>query len=178
MKEIKQLRNLVEMLCKLNKVINHSSDECHFACTLDDADRKYASVMNYPCVVFDCGDILFNGGPETKLNRSVSLFFVDHVTDTGDEAEKLSIYENMEETALAFVAQILMLSKSYEAMSFLNRIDLDNTRMMKIEHEEQSLCGWALTFSSSQILRECYATTQFDKDDVLEQFDLLYRNVN
>lgn len=174
MKEIQQLRELVEFLAKENKVIRHSDDECHFACTLDDADVKYATVMHYPCVVFDCGDIMFNGGPETKLNRSVSLFFVDHVSDTGDESEKLAIYERMEETALAFVAQIIALSKRYEGVPFLNRIDVDNTRMMKIEHEEQSLCGWALTFSLSQILRECYAESQFDKIDIIDKFGLQF----
>lgn len=138
----------IEQLATLHPAIGHSDEECHFSFTADDSQSRMASRMHYPCVVVDTGDFAFGGQPgNVFLSDEVTLFFLQHVRDTGDIQEVRQAFADMRGVLLDFVRRF---SRDKRALrhKFLARFTVEGAEGHRVYMQDAGLYGWALLFSS------------------------------
>lgn len=160
MKDAKQFRDLVEFLATQHVDVRHSDTSTHFACTLDDADNKYACDMHYPCVALDLGDMEITTAPD--VSRNIIIMFLDHVSDTGSEREKQAAFDRTADIAVEFLAQLCHIADHHPELRFLSRIDINGTDLVRVELEDAGLYGWMARFSHTFSLSPALCQPRFD----------------
>lgn len=161
---MKELADYFSSLASAHKSVRHGIDGTHFASTLEEADNSYARVMRYPCVVYDEGDSFVSG---TRLQTSVTVLFLQHVTDTANEPEKAEVFELARKIALDFIAQIHEMGDVPRAQyRFLANIDFDGATLLRIMLEDAALYGYALSFRFMEPLPDlCDSPFEFTNND-------------
>lgn len=155
MKEIQIFRKFIELLAKQHQLIKHSKKQCHFSCTVDGAQNKYAATMHYPCVVLDIGDIEIRGtASQSFVETEYYIFFLDHVKDTGSEKEIVEKLDNMRQVALDFLAKMVRCKKDFTQYPWLSRIDVVGTQLQQIVMESPALYGYCAIMKNSQAFRD------------------------
>lgn len=164
MTDFQDFKTLIQFLAQQHPKVQHSESERHFACTLDSADNAYAHSMHYPCVALDLGDMRLVD--DSTVERNIVLMFLQHVNDTGSEQQRESAFDLTGDIAVDFLAQLNNLSDASvcRALSFLRRIDLTGTELVRIELEEAGLYGWLVSLSSNFSLNSVLCRTDFGQD--------------
>lgn len=147
----------IEELSRKHPSIRHEeNDECHFSCMEDDSQMKFARSMHYPCVVVDSGDFSFGGSTgNVLLNSEFTVMFLDHVRDTGNNTEIMSVLRTMKNTLLDF-ARRFSRDKRAVKYRFLNRFSLIGSEGHRVCMKDSALYGYVLFFSADESF--------FDKD--------------
>lgn len=158
----KDIRDFICLLAEKHRDVRHRQEECHFACSLDEANNRYATVMCYPCVCLDCGDILVSGSASQKLiEREYTLFFLHHVADSADSECVNSAFDLTEHIMLDFLAK-LDYCKASNKYPFLRRLSVNGSYARRIEYEKNSLYGWAVTVKADSLFCNLDCDDAFD----------------
>lgn len=141
----------IEELSRRHPAIRHEQEgKCHFSCLADDSQTRFAQSMRYPCVVVDSGDFTFAGMPGNILvDTEYSVMFLDHVRDTGNNAEVRSAFSRMKRVLLDFARKF---SRDRRAMKyrFLNRFTLLGSEGHRVFLKDAGLYGWVLFFNNDE----------------------------
>ncbi|MCR4612692.1 MAG: hypothetical protein K5778_01685 [Bacteroidaceae bacterium] len=134
-----------EHLAEQHKAIRHNEDgKCHFSSLPEDAQNKFARKMYYPCVTLALGDEQWNDVGELRQRTEVSLFFVDHVRDTGDYALVQQTLNAMGRVMHDFARR--MLRDHGRGTEAVKRLGMDNAQAVQVYMADAALYGWVLTF--------------------------------
>lgn len=138
-----------ENLARQHRLVRHSDESCHFSSILDDAQNKYAQKMEYPCVVLEMDDILWGGTLDNTLeSETVSVLFVDHVTDAGDYEQVHRVFDLTGTIMRDFLRRMNRDRK--RPHSIMARFNPDGAQATRIALESAGLYGWALSFAFSR----------------------------
>ena len=170
MKEIQIFRKFIELLAKQHKSIKHSNKQCHFSCTVDGAQSKYAAKMHYPCVVIDVGDIEIRGtASQSFVETEYYIFFLDHVADTGSEREIVGKLDAMRQVAIDFLAKMMRCKKDFVQYPWLSRIDVVGTQLQQVSMESPALYGYCAIMKNAQAFRDIDCENVFGVKELFAQ---------
>lgn len=154
----------IEELSRKHPSVRHGeNDKCHFSCLEDDSQIKFARTMYYPCVVVDSADFSFGGSPgNVLLNSEFMVMFLDHVRDTGNNTEIMSVLTNMKKILLDFARRF---SRDKRALKhkFLNRFSLIGGEGHRICMKDSALYGYVLLFSADESFIDTDCNNAFDE---------------
>lgn len=162
MKDAYKFRDLIKFLAENHPSVMHTDDKQHFACSLDAAENAYARNMCYPCVALDLGDMRIDSAP--MVDRSITLMFMHHVTDTGSESEKENAFSLTGDIAIDFLAQLDSIAERHQEQNFLARFDVNGTDLIRVEFDEAALYGWMVRFSHTFSLNTIICEHHFGED--------------
>lgn len=154
----------IEELSRKHPSIRHKENgKCHFSCLEDDSQIKIARMMCYPCVVVDSGDFLFGGSVGNILiNSEFTVMFLDHVRDTGNNTEIISVFNNMKKVLLDF-ARRFSRDKRTLKHKFLNRFSLIGSEGHRIYMKDSALYGYVLMFNVDESFFDTDCDNTFDE---------------
>lgn len=153
----------IEELARLHPLIQHDVNEkCHFSSMADESQSRMASTMYYPCVIVDTGDFSIDGqAGNVLLSDEMTIFFLQHVKDTGNSKEVQAAFRSMKSVLFDF-ARKFSRDKRAVKYPFLNRFTLLGGEGHRVYMKDAGLYGWALFFN---------ADTQFHDQDCEHIFD-------
>lgn len=139
----------IENLARLHPLIQHElGGKCHYSGMADDSQSRMAAAMYYPCIVLDSGDFSFNGNTgNVLLSDEWTLFFLEHIKDTGNAKEIQTAFKTMKGVLLDF-ARKFSRDKRTLRHKFLNRITIVGSEAHRICMKDAGLYGWVLFFNA------------------------------
>lgn len=138
-----------ERLAMQHNAVGHSDVECHFSALVDEAQNKFAERMHYPCVSIDTGDIDWQGTVgAVNTHHNITLFFLDHVADTGDYER---IQDVMDETGTIMEDFMKRMNRDRSrGVDVMKRFNPDGTEAQRVVLDSAGLYGWMLIFDFTQ----------------------------
>ena len=157
------VRDYFEQLAAEHTLIRHQpTSEPHFACSHAAAATLMARRLNYPAVFLDEGDALVTGSVGNELlQREYSLAFAQHVTDSGDEAEKANAFDLTETVMRDFLAR--MIRDKRQGVRPMVRFGPIGCEAHRVELADAGLYGWILLFSLLTPLSSLNCNEHFSK---------------
>ncbi len=140
------VKDYFQSLAAEHTMVQHRSEEAHFASSLDDAATLMARRLHYPAMFLDEGDISFEGTTGNVLMlREYAIAFVDHVKDAGNEAEKNTAFETTFTIMRDTVAR--MVRDKTDLVQEVRHFDPIGAEAHRVELSEAGLYGWVFLFS-------------------------------
>lgn len=157
------VREYFEALSTSHVMVQHSAEEPHFACSIDDAATLMARRLHYPAVFLNEGDIIIGGSNGNELTeREHILAFVQHVRDAGDIEEVAAAFDTTETIMRDFLAK--MVTDKQKGIAPVARFSAIGSEAHRVELAEAGLYGWMLFFNISS--RLCILSNNENFDDI------------
>ena len=134
-----------QALAAEHALVGHTSEEPHFASSMDDAATLMARRLFYPAVFLAEGDFNIGGSDGNLLQvQDFSLVFAEHVKDSGNVEEVQAAFDKTGTICLDFLAR--MVRDRMRLTAPMKRFDASGAEAHRIEHDAAGLYGWILLF--------------------------------
>lgn len=137
--------NYFKHLAETHRAIQHDDEgECHFSSLPEDAQNKFARVMHYPCMTLAMGDIDWTGDGQVNEVNDMSLFIVDHVSDTGDYEQVQHVLESTKKIMQDCIKR--MSRDRRKGVEVVKRFNLSGSEALQVYLEDAACYGWLFVF--------------------------------